>query len=78
MPLQAYAKYAVGPLQVCFSFRVESPTDLPIYVGVCSSVYFLLSGSVVDAIFTYRGSTIGVCITTTLWSILMAGIFTSW
>ena len=28
MPLQAYANYDMGPLQVGFSFRVEPPTIL--------------------------------------------------
>ena len=34
MPLQAYATYAMGPPQESFSFRVELPTVLLIYVGV--------------------------------------------
>ena len=42
---QAYADYTIGPLYVSFSFRVEPPTHLYIYVGICSGVCFLLSGS---------------------------------
>ena len=78
MPFQAYANYDVGPLEVSFLFRVEPPTNLSMYVGVCYSVCILLLGSNVNAIFTYGGSTIGVCITTDLWSIPMAGICTLW
>ena len=36
-----------------FFFRVQPSTDLPIYVGVCYGICFLLSGSNVDALFTY-------------------------
>ena len=55
MPFQAYANYFMGSLQVSFSFRVEPPTNLSIYVGGCSGVCFLFSGSIVDAIFIYEG-----------------------
>ena len=34
--------------------------------GVCSSVCFLLSGAILDVIFTPRGSTIGVCTVATI------------
>ena len=57
----------MGPPQVGFSFRVEPPTILYFYMfGVCSSVCFLLSSAMLDAIFTYWGSTIGVCTIATL------------
>ena len=62
MPLQAYAIYAMGPPQVGFSFRVEPPTILYFYMfGVCSGVCFLLSDAMLDAVFIYGGSNIGVC-----------------
>ena len=51
---------------VCYMFGVRS--------GVC----FLLSGALLDAIFTTGGSTIGVCTPTTLWSSPMAGICATW
>ena len=38
----------------------------------------LLSGALLDAIFTNGGLTIGVCTTVTLQSIPMAGICASW
>ena len=78
VPLQSYADYAMGPLQVGFSFRVEPPTICIFMFGVCSGVYFLLSGSMLDAILTYGGSTIGICTITTLWSLTMAGICATW
>ena len=49
-----------------------------IYVGVCYGVYFLLSGSLVAALFTNRDSTNWVCITISHQSICLAGICTSW
>ena len=60
MPLQAYAKYAMGPPQVGFSFRVEPLTVLYFYMFVvCSGVCFLLSGAMVDVIFTYGDQPLG-------------------
>ena len=58
MPPQSYANCAMGPLQVSFSFRDEPPTDLLICVGVCYGIHFLLSGAMLDAIFTNGDSTI--------------------
>ena len=56
MPLQAYAYYATGPPQVGFSFRVEPPTVFVLYMfGICYGTCFLLSGAMLDAIFTYGG-----------------------
>ena len=79
VPLQAYASYAMGPPQVGFSFRVEPHTILYFYMcGVCSGVCFLLSGAMLDTIFTYGDSTIGVCTIATFWSLLMAGICATW
>ena len=53
MPLQAYVNYAMGPPQVGFSFRVEAPTILYFSMFVVSyGVCFLLSGAMLDAIFT--------------------------
>ena len=58
-----------------FFFQHELPTDLSIYIGVCYGVCFLFSGSAVDVIFTCGSSTTGVCITTSLQIIPMAGIY---
>ena len=58
MPPHVFANYAMGTLQVSFFFRVELPTHLLIYVCVCYGVYYLLSGSILDAIFTNKGSTV--------------------
>ena len=55
MSPQAYANYTMGPPQISSSFRVEIPTNLLIYIGVCYGVCFLLSGAMVDAIFTNQG-----------------------
>ena len=56
VPLQAYANYAIGPPWVCFSFRVEAPTVLFFDIfGVCSGVCILLSGAMMDVVFTYGG-----------------------
>ena len=38
MPPQAHGSYARGPLQVCFSFRTEAPTDC-LYMLVSVLVY---------------------------------------
>ena len=78
MPPLAYANYAMGPPQVGFFFRVKSPTIFCYMFGVYSGVCFLLLGAELDAIFTYGGSTIRVCILPTLWSLPMAGICATW
>ena len=79
MPLQAYANYAMGPPQVGFSFRVEPSTISYIYMfGVCSGVCFLLSGAMLDAVFTFGSSTIRVCTIATLWSLPMVSICATW
>ena len=41
-----------------FSFRVEPPTCLNMYVGFCNGAYLLLSGAMLDAMFTHGSSTI--------------------
>ena len=46
--------------------------------GVCSGVCFLLSGAMLDAISTLRGSTIGVCTIATSWSLSVEGICATW
>ena len=77
MSLQAYPNFAMGPPQVGCSFRVQPPTVLYFDMfGACSGVCFLLSGAMLDAVFTCGNSTIGVCIiaTPTLWNLPMAGI----
>ena len=66
MPPLTYANYAMGPLQVRLSFRIELLTNLLIYVGVCSGVCSQLSGAMLDAIFTNGGYTAGVCTTAAL------------
>ena len=77
MPLQT--NYAMDPPQVGFSFRVKSPTMLHFCMfGVYSGACFLLSGAMLDAIFTYWGSTIGVCIIATLRTLLVADICAAW
>ena len=79
MPLQAYSNYAMAPPQVGFFFRVELPTVFVYYMfGVCSGVCFLLSGAMLDAIFTLGDSTTGVCTIATPWSLPMAGIYATW
>ena len=79
MPPLAYANYAMGSPQVGFFFRVELPVICILYMfGVHSSVCFLLLGVKLDAIFTYGGSTFGVCTLATLWSLPMAGICATW
>ena len=42
-----------------------------IHVGVYYGVCFLLSGAMLDVIFTYGGSTIWVCTIAALWSLPM-------
>ena len=49
MPPQAYANYIMVPLMVNFFFRVEPLIDLPIHVGICYGVCYLLSGAILDA-----------------------------
>ena len=79
VPLQACANYAMGSPQVGFFFRVVPPTNFVYYMfGVCSGVCFLLSGAMLDAIFTPGGSTIGVCTITAPCSLPMAGICATW
>ena len=79
MPLQAYANYAMGSPEVGFSFGVETPIIcIFLYVCVSSGECFLLSDAMLDAIFNYGGSTVGVCTIATLWRIHMAGICATW
>ena len=64
---QAYDNYAVGTLQVIFSYSFVPPTDILMScLSVCYGVHFLLSGSHVAAMFINGGLTNGVCDTTTL------------
>ena len=79
MPPLAYTNYAMGSPQVGFFFRVEPPIICILYMfGVHSGVCFLLLGAKLDAIFTYKGSTVRVCTLATLWSLPMAGICATW
>ena len=64
----------MDPSQVSFFFRVQPPINLFIYVVVCYSVCFLLSGAILNEVFTSWGSTIGICTTATFWSKSVAGI----
>ena len=57
MPPQGCSNCAMGHLQVIFSFRVEPPTNLFIFC-VCFHLYFLLSGAILDALFTSGVSTV--------------------
>ena len=59
MPLQAYANYAMGPSQVGFSFRVEPPTILFLYVWCLFWCMISLSGAMLDAIFIYWATPLG-------------------
>ena len=79
MLLQADASYAMGFPQVGFSFRVEPPTILFLYMfDVCPGVCFLLSGAMLHSIFTYGGSPVGICAIATLWSLPLAGTCATW
>ena len=79
MPPLAYANYAMGSPEAGFFSKVEPPTICILYMfGVCSGVCFLLLGAELDAIFTFGGSTFGVCTLATLWSLHMAGICATW
>ena len=60
-----------------FPFQSGPPANSLLCIGVCYGVCFLLSGSHLAAMFTSWGSTIGVCDTATVWSILLAGIYAS-
>ena len=73
--------------QLCYGFSTcrflfQSWASHHLYLiymfGVCSGVCFLLLGAKLDAIFTYGGSTFGVCTLATLWSLPMAGICATW
>ena len=77
IPSQAYVNYAMGLLQVGFSFRVEAPKNFLFHV-LMTVLVFMLSCSYVVAVFTYGGSTVVVCNTATLWSLPLTGIFASW
>ena len=70
----------MGSPQVGFFFRVEPPTILYIIclVSVLVSAFFLLSGAMLDAIFTSEGSTMGVCTIATLWKLPLGGIYATW
>ena len=71
---QAYATYALGPLQVSSSSEMSLPQFLYHVLGV---LWCLLSGSHVAVMITYGGSFLGLCDTTTL-SLPMVGICVSW
>ena len=59
MPFQVYANYAMGPLQVSFPTRVESPCNFLICIVVYSGVCFLLSGTMLDALVTNEAQPLG-------------------
>ena len=77
MPSQAYANFAMGSLQVCFSFRAEPPNNSYVMCW-CLLWCFLLSGSHMATVFNYGDSTDGLCNTATLQSLPFAGIHVSW
>ena len=58
MLLQAYTNYAMGPTEVGVTFRVEPPIIL-FYLYVWCLLLCMLSCAMLDAVFTYGGSTIG-------------------
>ena len=66
MPLQG--QLCIGPPQVSFSLRVESPIIL----------YLYMFGAMLGAIFTYGCSPSGVCTIATIWSLPMAGMCATW
>ena len=89
MPLQACANYAMGSPLVGFFFRVEPPTVFYIiclvsvlvsafYFGGCSGVCFLLSGAILDAIFTLGRLNHWGLHYCNPWSLPMAGICATW
>ena len=59
MPLQACANYAMGSPQVGFFCRVEPHCFVYYMFGVCSGVCILLSGAMLDAMFTPGGQPLG-------------------
>ena len=70
IPSQAYANYAMGPLQVSFLFQSRAFNQFILScVGICYGVCFLLTDSLLAAGFTNGGSTIWACNTKTLQSI---------
>ena len=77
MPPQAYDNYAIGPQKVHFFFRVEPPTNLLIYVGVCYGVCFSAFSCHSRCHIHQWDSTTGVCITGAHQSIPMACICAS-
>ena len=79
MPPLAYANYAMGSPQVGFFFSELSLPPSVSYICWCLfwCLLFIL-GAKLDAVFTYRGSTVRVCILATLWSVPMAGICATW
>ena len=78
MPLQAYANYAMCPLQAGFSFRVESPTVL--YFSLFGVFWCMLSAFRCHAgcCIHLWGWTIGVCTIVALWSLPIKGICATW
>ena len=59
MPLSTYANYAMGPMHVGFSFRVELPTILFLYVWCLFWCMLLLSGAKLDAVFINGAKPLG-------------------
>ena len=62
MLFKEYSNFAIGPPWVSFFFRVELPTDMLVSVMVYAFRFQY------GCHFAYRGSTIGVCTTVTLYT----------
>ena len=77
MSFQAYANYAMGPLQESFSSELCLP-PIYLYILVLVMVSSFLFNVPLWMPFSPMGSTIGVCITEALESIPMASIYASW
>ena len=60
VPSQGCAKYAMGHLQVSFSFRVELPPVLMPCVWCLLWCLLSVSGSHLAAMFTYRVQQLGI------------------
>ena len=76
-----------GLCQLCYGFSTGrfflfSELSLPPFVSyICWCLFWCLLfilGAKLDAVFTYGGSTVRVCILATLWSVPMAGICATW
>ena len=77
VPSQAYAKYAIGPLQVSFSFRVESPNNSYIMCLV-SVMVFAFRFQCGCCVHLWRLNIWSLHCTTNLQRLPLAGICAFW